>query len=227
MTFKRSHAVVSRKSGYSSKRAQSARLGFAGSSFPPTLWTIFNYDVHTNLDTTATSVVELRANSLYDPEVAAGGGQPRYLDTLLGADGTTAPYYNYRVHSFKLETTICNTQQWPIAVSVTVNRSTVGYPSSLQEAKERGDTVVRYFGPQNSQPIGKITLQGKIKNYLGVKDLMDVPASASAYNNNPSEQVYATIRLWAMDRVSNVSAVSDTRVTYFSQLYTLNDVLDS
>lgn len=205
-----------------------SKLQFAGSSFPPNLWTLFNYDTHINLDTSLAPFVQYRMNSLYDPEVATGGTQPRYYDTLVGADGTNAPYHQYRVHGFKIVSMVCNTQQWPIAISLTCARSATTYPGSLNEAKERTDTIVRYFGPQNgSRQLSRLVFKGKIKNFLGHKDLMDVDASAAAYNADPSEQVYCTIRIWPMDRVSGVSAVLDSRITYMSQLYQLNDVNDS
>ena len=48
-------------------------------------------------------------NSLYDPNVTGTGNQPRFFDTICGANNTSAPYQQYRVYASKIEVTFIPT----------------------------------------------------------------------------------------------------------------------
>lgn len=174
---------------------------------------------------------QFRANSLFDPDLTGTGGQPRYFDTLLGADGGTAIYRNYRVHGAKLQVTV-----WPTVTTagnsnmllcITFHRSTVSAPATMLEAQERSDTKTRRISSANNSMPVTFSLFNKIKQILGHKDLVDVDATASAYNANPNEVVYITFSAFGIDTASNVQFSWQPVLKQYSQMYTLNDVADS
>lgn len=224
-------------------RKQHGKLSYtpgAGSvrqPFPPILWTTLSYTVTRNYTTsgiagTIAAPLQIRANSIYDPEVAVGGGQPRYTDSLLGNNGSTAPYRNYRVHAsairvraWKGGTTFTDTD----LLYVIPGRDHLSNPSSENEVVERPYAKTRPMNSLYSQ--GPTTLKHftKIKWHLGHKDLMDVDGSAAKYDSNPLEQVYWNIGVADVNQGS-ASAHSITlqiSVIYFVQFYTLVDVADS
>lgn len=220
---------ASRSKAFTQNAIANQKLGFAKSVFAPNLWVPFNWGLSKNYISTGSFINEFNLNSLYDPDYTAiTGRQPRYYDTLVGPDDSTAPYFNYRVHAFSVKCSVNNLNGTPVMVSFTACRSTATAPATIDEAVERPDTVCRYFGSVNGdKSSGYLKLSGKVKNYLGHKDLQDVDGAAADYAHNPSEIVRGTLRVWAVDGTSVTNCNIVFRVIMYSQLYTLNDVADS
>lgn len=203
------------------------------SPFPQTLWTAFTYSQTFTLSQSVASdpaIYTFRANSLYDPDQTGTGGQPRYMDTLLGDNGSTAPYRNYRVHACKIEATL-----WPntgetstgnALVAIIPRRSNVNPPASVDEMRMRPYAKCCPVVPAFSYKPRYLSNFCKIKSLLGHKDLMDVDASASAYNANPSEEVYFDVCLCNVQSGSTANQCIQVTMTYFVQLYNLADVAD-
>lgn len=214
--------------------ASNAGYGMVRSPFPPNLKTVFSYTETINAAQTVGGVpitIQYRANGLYDPRVAAGGIQPRYYDSLLGADGGTAPYSRYRVFATAIKVTCFNLNTsvggGSVFVAVIPSRSGVSTPSTVDEMAERPYCKQKALAPVPSWKPPSIKHFCKIKTHLGVKDLADVSASAALHSNVPNEEVYWNISLCAVDPTSTASVRYQISITYYTQLYTLADVADS
>lgn len=218
----------------SGQLATRAGFGSVWSPFPPNMFTVISYTETTNLNQTlggVPAVLQYRMNGAYDPQVAVGGKQPRYYDALLGPDGGTAPYRNYRVHASEIKVTVFNSNtaigSGSTIVAVLPARSIVTNPTTIDEMAERPYCRQRAIGPVPSWKPPVIKHYTKSKYHLGVKDLIDVPATAAAYNSVPSEEIYWNILLCSVDPASTSAIRLQVSIRYFVQLYTLADVADS
>lgn len=202
--------------------------------FPPNLWTTLTYSVQYNALTQTVGGTPIyttyRLNSLYDPDTAVGGAQPRYFDTLCGADNTTAPYGNYRVHAAMVKL-VC----YPSSTSATNSngivalvprRSNVGAASTYKEIQERPYVKSKWIAAMYVKPT-TLKLFTKMKTHLGHKDLQDVDDAAAAYNSNPNEEVYVDVMACAVNNTGLMTISYSLQITYFVQFYGLNDVADS
>lgn len=202
--------------------------------FPPNLWTTFTYSETFDLAQTLSGSPDIqtyRLNGMYDPNQTGTGHQPRYFDTLLGADNGTAPYSNYRVYAAQARLTV-----YPTSTSATNSngiiglvprRSNVASPATYNEIQERAYAKSKFISVLYVKPT-TISNYYKIKTHLGHKDLADVDDSAAAYNGNPNEEVYLDICACAIDSSTGVMTVKcSITIVYFVQLYGLNDVADS
>lgn len=211
-----------------------AGYGSVASPFPANLFTVMTYTETINAAQTVGGTpvtIQYRANGPYDPRAAVGGIQPRYFDSLLGDNGSTAPYRNYRVHACQIKVTCFNLNTsvggGSVFVSVIPARSTVTGPSTVDEMRERPYAKQIAIGPVPSWRPPTLKHFTKIKTHLGVKDLIDVPASAALFNTVPQEEVWWNISLCAVDPTSTGSIRYQITLKYFVQLYTLGDVADS
>lgn len=176
------------------------------------------------------STVSFRANSLYDPEVAVGGAQPRYFTSVLGANDGTAPYRNYRVHASRAVVELWPTQSNANAsnciVSLIPRRPVITEPDDIDEMRNRPYSRTRALTTTAAQTPRKLINSIKIKTLLGHKDLMDVDATAAIYNTNPSEPVYWDLSIVNVQGGSVATVFASVTIVYYAQLYTLNDVQD-
>lgn len=228
-TNKKAPKTAKRKQ--SSKHHDHMKLRLWRGTFPQNLWTTLVYGDSYNLDSAASYIQQFRMNSLYDPDFTLTGGQPRYYDTLCGADGSTAPYLMYRVHSYNVVVYVNTTSAIPTAVSFTIHSSDISPPASLQEAYERvNDTkIVRLGALTGSDTLKVLKISGRVKDILGCKDLADISGTGVNYNANPASPnlIYGTLRLWSISGATPYTATVDTKIMFHSQFYKLNDVADS
>lgn len=205
----------------------------ARNPFPKNMWKPLTYTTSfllSNAVPTVPDTVSFRANSVYDPEVAVGGGQPRYFPTICGANDTAAIYQNYRVHgsSISLElwarsTTVTSANA---LVSIIPRRTTVSSPDDINEMKTRPLSRTRGLTGFYANSPKKLKHSIKIKSLLGHKDLIDVDNSAALYNANPNEEVYWDVSLVDLEGSASASTWCVATITYYCQFYTLNDVQD-
>jgi len=210
--------------------------GVPRSPFPPNLFTTLTYTHNARLEQATTDVPEIytyRMNGCYDPDQTSTGIQPRYYDTLCGAGNTAAPYYNYRVHSCKIECVVfpvysdANVGGANGLFAIIPRRTTVGTPATLDEMRERPYGKYIYTTVVNAAKPQKITHYMKVKDMLGHKDIMDVDATAARYDANPSEELYWDIAACNIASTGEVALDVLTTITYYVQFYTLNDVANS
>lgn len=217
-------AVTARSTG-----RYTTRLG--RSIFPPVGNYVFDYAQSNTLSPAAGGVASqlFRGNSLFDPDATGVGSQPRYFDTLCGANNTTAPYNDYCVYAFNIDCFIRNTSDVHMFVSISAYLTTASSaPASLAEARERPDTIVRIVSPLGSGPAtAKLSMYGNVTKIGGVKDLLDNPDFKAAYNANPAESISVIVQAWNPDGGAAKSVVIDSVLRYYSKLTQITDVADS
>lgn len=201
--------------------------------FPKNMWKPLTYTTSFLMTNTVPGVPDhysFRANGPFDPEVAIGGGQPRYFPTICGAQNTAAIYANYRVHGC-----VINAEFWSRStsvgsanalVSIIPRRSTQTSPDDINEMKTRPWSRTRGLTGFYANSPKKLKHSVKIKSLLGHKDLVDVDDSAALYNALPLEEVYFDLSIVDLEGTVAVSTWCVMTMTYYCQFYTLNDVQD-
>lgn len=170
-------------------------------------------------------------NGPYDPRTASGGGQPRYYDTLLGADATSAPYSNYTVYGAKVHVDFWNNSSSVSAIAgITGFPSDSSAPGTAYEALERKmETKYVKLSPNTGgSAIASIDKYFSIKKMEGVTNVNDNANLSANYNALPTR--VSTVSMWAEaadDGVSNVSVLAKISITYYVQLRKKNSVGDS
>ncbi len=174
------------------------------------------------------AVQVFRANSLFDPNFTGVGNQPRYFDTLCGATAGTAPYHNYAVHACKIDCYIRNRSNSHLIAAVSVSTASTLPPATIQEARERSDTIVRTVAPLGSGgPFAKLVMYAKMSKILGMKDIMDNAGAKADYNANAVDEVKYSISVFNPDSGITEGSTVSTRLTFYAKLFELNDVADS
>ena len=174
-----------------------------GAPFPQELFKVLKYSSPRQYTQQATvdvpsSAIQIRGNSLYDPDPAIGGTQPRYFDTLCGDISTSAPYYRYTVYAAK-----CTLHIWQDP-SLGTNTGSVagkvalypfnGIPGSssqlgvLQDFAERENCRVVDVGNANSSRPLKLSYFCKTSTIWRGSKVGYESDFTSAWNNNPVNQ---------------------------------------
>jgi len=213
-------------------RARSS-LAWHGSPFPSSLRTQFTYAE--NITITSTVGVPYNylysSNSLYDPNVTGTGSQPRFFDTLMGANSTSAPYQNYRVFASKITiecvdlTDSINARGY---IGLGFFPSTVTGPSTLAELRARSDFKSKYMGIYTGgRELCRLSRFGNNKTIFGIKDMKDDEETQALYNASPAKAGRWCITYIPFNETSTVIIHCMVKITYFVQLFTRNDVADS
>lgn len=232
MKIARIRSIISRE-----REATHYAYGSVGVSmpFPPNLYTTVSFTQSGAITQTSAGTpvtYQYRANGLYDPVVAVGGGQPRYLDSFIGASDTSAPYNKYRVLGAKAILDILprssTTTTANALVSIIPAQYQVTAPSTLDEMRIRPYAKCALIGSSSAGNVPKrIVCYTNIKKHFGTKDLRDDPDFASVYNNSPSQEVYFNVSACAIDSSSTTVVDYVLTIKYYVQFFQLNDVLDS
>lgn len=108
-----------------------------------------------------------RANSIYDPEYAAGGGQP------LGHDQLQNLYTSYKVHACRIRATFTSNGGVPTRICVLPTVSPTSFTAMLDACEQpyaKTKAIATYNGGLSSVKVGQKNMTKKI---LGLKDLDD------------------------------------------------------
>lgn len=208
-------------------------MAWLGSPFPREMMTQFTYAENFTITSTVGAVYNylFSANSLFDPNVTGTGIQPRFYDTLVGANSTAAPYQSYRVMSSKIAVE---------AVDVTDSINARGYlgvglftsnqtgPSTLAELRARKDFSCKYMGIYTGgKELPQIKKYGDMKTLFGIKDMKDDEETAAAYNGSPTKAGRWCITYVPFNESSTCTIQVLVKITYYVQLFNRNDVSDS
>lgn len=227
---------TTRKTGRKVTRRRVApirRMAWNGQPFPREYNTTFTYaqniTVSSSVGTPGTQLMS--SNSLYDCDVTGTGHQPRYFDTLCGANSTAAPYNSYRVYK-----STCSLEAMATTDSITA-RGFIGLgffssagtpPSSLQEMRERRDYKTKFMGIYTGgKEICRMRQTRHNKYIFGIKDMKDDEETAAAYNASPVKAGRWAITYVPFNESSSAVIQVLVRVTYYVTLFTMNDVSDS
>jgi len=143
---------------------------------PRTIQTTFRFITRLNLDydgaTGISSIVNLAANSLFDPLATAGTAQPPMFDQLMSF------YQKYQVVKCTIKMHCSNTSEIPVVVySVPVTDLTDTYTEATAAVMPNSKRCI--VGSLNgSNSIGRITNTMMTKNILGVADASDLQGTA-------------------------------------------------
>lgn len=216
------------------RRPSTGRLHWGKGPFPENLWTEVVYSDQFSLTCTAglTQRYLFVLNGLFDPNYTGTGTQPRYFDTLCGANNSSAPYRSYVVKAAKMKViafgTGPDTTGMTSIVSLTSMPSTSSGPSSVTEQMQRNDTNYSFFSYYGGgKPVCTVTRTTEIAPVLGIKDVEDDPAAKASYNANPSDAVYGVVAVTPMNQSTEVVINCNVEIRYWVKFYTLNDVPDS
>lgn len=155
---------------------------------------------------------------------------PRYWNTLVGADGTDAPYKKFIVTGCKYEVVI---NQYTSGAggnfAVGCRSASATQPSSIQEALERGWEVRDMPYYQSGPGVIKFT------KYVPMYKIFQVSKQAIAdnydiyggdYQTAPNQLAYIDI-LAEGAQTTTSSYGYRIKITYYVKLFDKNDVLDS
>lgn len=223
------------KAKESSKRKSSSKsIRVYRQPFPKEFYCTMKYSTQVTLaSTTGTLATHVfRANGLYDPDKTGTGQQPRYFDTLCGANNGTAPYRRYRVLGSRMVARFIAT-----SASYTTGMANIVIgcrptattdPSSISEARERKDCFVKLLGSAYSaQGIKTLSFKCSPKKILGIKDLKDDENTSASYTADPVSEVDFFIQQQPIDQASSNSVVVEILIEYITQFFHMSDVADS
>lgn len=217
------------------RKRQSSIVGIGKQPFPDRLFTRFSYVTRTSLTTVANnSAVEesYRMNSLFDPEVTIGGGQPRYFDTLCGANNTSAPYSEYIVMGAKIQVKFNvegNTNAFNNAtVGIRFRQSTITASSGLtyENMSTLPDVIMKNINGKSTaaQWTGRVVSgYRKMVNYVNNKNIRDNEEMTASSAANPITQIFADVFLISSpNAVDPISVLTDVKITYYAMLFNKN-----
>lgn len=158
--------------------------------------------------------------------------QPRFYDTVCGANDTSAPYQAYRVFACKV-----TVEAFPTGSDSTGMRGFLGIgnfgssqtgASSLAEMRARGDYVVKPIGYwSGGHDYVKVSKYIDIKRLFGIKDMKDDEDTAAAYNASPVKAGRVCITYIPADETSTRTLQALIRIRYYVQFFQRNDVSNS
>lgn len=207
-----------------------------GSPFPREYVTQITYAENITITATtgAPNSYLYSMNGLYDPNISGTGGQPRYFDTLCGANNGTAPYYNYRVFASKISiaampaTTTTDTLAMRGWLGLGLYNTTATGPATLAEMQARGDyktKFINYWYASNS--MAKMKRYAKPQHLFDIKDVKDDDGLQGDYTANPSKQGRWAITWVPFNETSTVTISVLVKIKYYVTFYNRNDVADS
>jgi len=174
----------------------------------------------------STAVNVFRLNSLFDPDETNAGHQPRFFDTLCGADTTSAPYGKYRVVSAKIKVQFMNTNSSVTSIGYTgvhIRSDDSAVITSDLYVPELPNTSYKMMnvstGISNFQKVQRTVSMKKI---LGVKDMKDAENTAAAYNQSPADVVYADVFYYPRDQSSSPTIYCDCMIEFNIQFFDQN-----
>lgn len=215
-------------------RARSSALVWHGSPFPREYPTQITFSDNVTLTSTSGAPASYlwSINSLYDPNVTGTGGQPRYFDTLCGANGTAAPYYNYRVFASKIRIQAIPTGADALTmrgfIGLGLFNTTATQPSSLSEMRARGDYKTKFIGYwYANNGTCKMKRFMKTKSLFDIKDVKDDNDLVGDYQTSPSKSGRWAVTWVPFDEVTTRSIQFSVVITYYVTFFNRNDVADS
>lgn len=226
-----------RRKTYGSRRSKSNFRGLTSlgtSGFPRCLYTKLNYSIVADpFAFTAPDITPIvrvmRANGPYDPEYSVGGGQPRFYDTLLGADSASAPYHTYTVYGCKVDATIQTANGTAVHWYVGFRDANASGPTSIKQAIEtRGYKVKHMAEHQGGPSVQRMSMYVPINRVVGKskRAIMDDDNYSSEYNTTPASEVLCDIGCAPVASSTSTYYIT-IKITYYMKCWNLNNVDDS
>lgn len=146
----------------------------------------FIYSSAFTLNPSGSSVasIVLRANSPFDPEAAAGGGQPRGFDELM-------ELYDHFVVKHAKVTLWCNNTGNQTSQMTIVVRDSLTAITSQEDIYESNDCAMILLAPAGTGgSTNMLSMTVDIGKFLGRKSVMSDPELKGSASANPVEQAF-------------------------------------
>lgn len=170
-------------------------------------------------------------NGMYDPNITGTGSQPRFFDTLCGANTGNAPYYNYRVHASRITIEVfpkgSDSMGMRAFAGVGIFNTTATGASSLGEMRMRADYKTVPVGYWYADKIPRISRYCKLNTLFDIKDVKDDDNLVGDFTTNPAKQGRYGITICPIDESSSRDYTVNVKITYFVTFFNRNDVIDS
>ncbi len=145
-------------------------MSFPGFQFmPERVLTKLRYCTEGIIQASAIKQIEdivIRANSVFDPEYAVGGGQP------LGFDQITPLYGAYRVHACKVKFTVCNNSSAAMNFCLLPTKESTSFLNYL-DACEQPHAKAKSISAKGGADLAVLANKQLSKKILGLKELDD------------------------------------------------------
>lgn len=178
--------------------------------FPDTYKTKLKINVYAHLVATGTTNNWVyRANSLFDPEYAMGGNQPRYYDQL------SAIYNKYLVLSCKAKVEFSN-QSTTVPCTVALMYSDSD-PSALtmDDIIENRYSKYTTIGTASGTGNKRLSYYMPMKSLLGQNSLNPDPYLYTSVGSNPVDEVYFMVSGQSVDASSQCNVYAIIELTYY------------
>lgn len=198
-----------RKKRYRRRRKKGKKLVLLKSPVPKTMFTKMRYHTTFNLDpgTGILAYKIIKANGMYDPEVSAGGHQPRGFDQLM------ALYDHFVVLGSKITASFASANTSYSTINLVALRDTSTPSAAVNDYMEGGYVSSKIAEVRGGGGINiiKKTFNNK---FLGRSKALSDPDLKGSASADPTEGAYFHIITSAMDSsvdpvVTNVSIVID------------------
>lgn len=165
-----------------------------------------------NLATSVITINQVRANSIYEPEVIPGALSHK----PLGYDQWGAFYERYVVIGSKIRVSaiVNNATTDMYFVGLVVNDSTP-IATNVHDIIEQGNSTYSLISPANNGLVVNKTIIGKYsaKRFHNVKDVKDADTLEAAFGANPTDVTYFNIFAGVVDATLPATGLMDIQYT--------------
>ena len=169
-----------------------------------------------------TGILSFRLNGAQDPEVAFGGGQPNYWDTLA------LLYRNYRVigATVKLELIAPALTGYFFGYRIRPATETSSTGLTYAQFKSLPNTVLKYVTTTGKQQIvNKINVKPWGVLGMSEKEYMSTPNTVAAVNTTPTTELYIDIVCYTPNFIA-ISSILDVAINYKVEFDSLKLIYD-
>lgn len=235
-TYKRRTGRKSGKGKFARNIAPSTSirsLSYNGQPFPPKLRTQFTYNWEGTLTSTSgmPNLQTFNLNSLYDPDQTGTGAQPRWRDTLLGANAGSAPYGSYTVKACKMSVKFLNGSTTMGQVVIGCRAQAGSAPNSALAATENPwYRVTSISGNQASTAVRTMSIYVPMHKIFGTskgQDQEPISALSAGYGTNPSYIVSGDVFFDNYDTSTTSNCYCSVTLTFYAELGLMNQASQS
>lgn len=229
----RTRRFYSRRSGRGGYSRRPPHLGIGKALFPNRLHCKLFYNFNSSILSTngGLGIHTFNLNSLFRPEVTTGGtSQPRFFDTLFGANGFAYPYQGYRVYGAKVNVRFYSDASSTSKLSIGARDDNItSAPGTIMECDERSMYSTKILGSNAGGPsVIYMNRYYDMSKLAGVsrRQYMDDDDYRGTYGTNPAERMVLDIMNCGVNGQTR-TIYYDLRIVFYTVCLYGNDVADS
>lgn len=202
---------------------------FVDSLFPRHKDLVFRYNtIGVPIVCTGGVATSLSYNINAPNDLDGAGAQPRYWDTLMGADGGAAPYSKYIVKGCKVLVTLTSSTSTAVCLVLGMYNSDSTAATTASEAGERQDYRIKTMGSNAGGPsVLKLGMYRSMRQIFDRKILDDPDVFGAEYNAQPTKLATGHIMASPIVSGSTVTYYVNIYIKVYCRVYSKNDVADS